>query len=146
MTKAKKDMSCGGIVYFNQPDEPVFLILKHLPGHHWDIPKGHPETGETYEETAKREIIEESGIQSDQLWFISALQHKNRFSFYTKRGILIHKTVHLFLFQSFTDKIVLSHEHSDYKWVVANEIPAALTFETSLPAFQEVFAILENNR
>ena len=149
VTKAKKDFSCGGIVYFidknsNNNKSPLFLILEHLPGKHWDIPKGHPEVGETFEETAKREIVEESGIRYDQLKFITKLEHKNHYSFYTKRGILIHKTVHLFLCQSFTDTIVLSHAHSDYKWVPANEIATTLTFDTSIPAFKETFTILDN--
>lgn len=37
------------------------LLLKHRAGH-WDFPKGHVEEGESEQETALREVLEESGL------------------------------------------------------------------------------------
>lgn len=38
------------------------LLIKHVVGGHWSFPKGHVEPGETEEQTALREIKEETGI------------------------------------------------------------------------------------
>ena len=60
----------------------------------WSLPKGHIEIGETPEEAALREVMEETGIESQisrslgiiDFWFMAG-------------GKRIHKTVHHYLFQ-----------------------------------------------
>ena len=54
----QKEKSCGAIIY-NQNKE--VLIVKHNKGH-WDFPKGHVEGNETEQETAIREVKEETNI------------------------------------------------------------------------------------
>ncbi|OQX29135.1 MAG: hypothetical protein B0D92_05315 [Spirochaeta sp. LUC14_002_19_P3] len=58
------DRSYGAVVYQSGPQsgERLYLLVYHLSGGHWDHPKGHPEPGETHEETAVREILEETGV------------------------------------------------------------------------------------
>lgn len=53
----KQEKSCGAIVF----DGDKVLLVTHQAGH-TAFPKGHMEKGETEEETAKREILEETGI------------------------------------------------------------------------------------
>ena len=60
-TKYKKEKSCG-IVVFNDKDE--VLMVKHNIGH-WGIPKGHVEENEKEEETAYREVLEETNIRAN---------------------------------------------------------------------------------
>lgn len=60
----------------------------------WSLPKGHIESGETPEEAALREVMEETGIESEiaralgviDFWFMAG-------------GKRIHKTVHHYLFR-----------------------------------------------
>lgn len=56
----KKEKSCG-IIVFNK--EKVLVIHQNVG--HWGLPKGHMEEGETEEETAIREVFEETGISAD---------------------------------------------------------------------------------
>ncbi|PKK39843.1 hypothetical protein ABB02_00903 [Clostridiaceae bacterium JG1575] len=58
-----KDYSCG---FVPVDDEGRYLILQHRAGH-WDFPKGHREPGETDEETAQREVAEETGLAIERL-------------------------------------------------------------------------------
>ena len=53
----KKEKSCGCIVI----NDGKVLLVRHNKGH-WDFPKGHVEPGETEEQTAKREVKEETNI------------------------------------------------------------------------------------
>jgi 8-oxo-dGTP pyrophosphatase MutT (NUDIX family) len=54
--------SCGAVVYRISAEEIEFLAIKSKGDEHWVIPKGHVEKGESEEETAKREVFEEAGL------------------------------------------------------------------------------------
>ncbi|MDO5015038.1 MAG: NUDIX domain-containing protein [Clostridia bacterium] len=56
------EISCGAIVYKETPSGPKFILIKNKRSTHWSFPKGHVERGETYEQTAKREVLEETGL------------------------------------------------------------------------------------
>lgn len=56
------EKSCVGIVYRKFHGNTEILLIKHIKSGYWSFPKGHVENGETEEETAKREIKEETGI------------------------------------------------------------------------------------
>ena len=57
----KWEKSCGGVVFTRQGDTILYLIIRHLGGH-CGFPKGHMEPSETEQETAIREIREETGL------------------------------------------------------------------------------------
>lgn len=56
------EKSCGAIVYRKFHGNTEILLIKHINSGHWSFPKGHVENDETEEETAKREIKEETAI------------------------------------------------------------------------------------
>ena len=58
----KKEKSCGAIVYRQRDSWVEVLLICHKNGGHWAFPKGHVEKQETEEETALREIREETGL------------------------------------------------------------------------------------
>lgn len=57
------EKSCGAIVYRKYHGNTEILLIKHINSGHWSFPKGHVEGDETEVETAKREILEETGIE-----------------------------------------------------------------------------------
>lgn len=59
----KKEKSCGNIVFKKENGILKVLLVHHNLGH-YGMPKGHVELGETEEETALREVFEETGISS----------------------------------------------------------------------------------
>lgn len=57
------EKSCGAIIWREREGKPMVLVLQHQNGGHWAFPKGHVEGNETEEQTARREILEETGLK-----------------------------------------------------------------------------------
>jgi 8-oxo-dGTP pyrophosphatase MutT (NUDIX family) len=57
------EKSCGAVIYHMRDGSPKFLLIKNLKSQHWGFSKGHIEAGETEEQTARREIREETGLE-----------------------------------------------------------------------------------
>ena len=55
------EKSCGAVVYTGSREDPRYLIIYSQKGF-YGFPKGHVEGDETEEETARREIREETGL------------------------------------------------------------------------------------
>ncbi len=58
----------------------------------WSLPKGHIEMGETAEQTAIREVAEETGIQGSVLAALGSIDY-----WFVTEGRRVHKTVHHYL-------------------------------------------------
>ena len=60
------EITSGAVVYRKNNGEIEYLLLESQnKGHFWGFPKGHVEGNETLEETAKREIKEETQLVPD---------------------------------------------------------------------------------
>lgn len=58
MQQLRRHLSAGGLVL----NRGAILLVRNRRGH-WGLPKGHWEAGELLEETAAREVLEETGLQ-----------------------------------------------------------------------------------
>lgn len=127
-----KEISVGAVVFRKEDDSFKFLILYKKPSNHyresWDFPRGNIEKNETEEETARREIKEETGITD--LNFIKGFREKIRF-FYKRDGKLVHKEIIYLLAKTEQEKVVLSYEHNDYRWANFDEALNLLTHKSS---------------
>lgn len=56
-----REKSCGAAAFTTREGEVLFLLVKSRTGV-WGFPKGRSEAGETDEETALREVMEETGV------------------------------------------------------------------------------------
>lgn len=120
------EKSCG-IVVFHENDRREYLLL-HYPGGHWDLPKGHVEKDETEEETALRELEEETGI--GQAEFIPGYREVISYT-YHRGPKLSTKEVVYFLASTNEKGITISHEHQDFLWLPYEEAVEKLTFENA---------------
>jgi 8-oxo-dGTP pyrophosphatase MutT (NUDIX family) len=55
----------GGVLFDAQGRVLLFKPKNHFDGYHWSFPKGRPEPGETPQETALREVLEETGYAAE---------------------------------------------------------------------------------
>lgn len=92
----KKVISAGGIVVRNNPNKQILLtIYTHIKG--LGFPKGHVEQGETLEQTAIREVTEETGL--------TELKIAKKLGLYSKiaterDGTFVAKDIHMYLIES----------------------------------------------
>jgi 8-oxo-dGTP pyrophosphatase MutT (NUDIX family) len=90
----------------------------------WSLPKGHIELGETAEQTAIREVAEETGIQGDVLASLGSIDY-----WFVTEGRRVHKTVHHYLLR-FLGGELSDHdlEVSEVAWVPLDELPSRLAY------------------
>ncbi len=92
----------------------------------WSLPKGTPNADETTEETALREVTEETGLTVRILAPIGPIEY-----FFVQSGTRIHKTVHYFLMEA-TGGDLASHDHEfeDVRWIDLRDAESLMSFAT----------------
>jgi len=90
----------------------------------WSLPKGHIEQGETAEQTAIREVAEETGIHGHVLAALGSIDY-----WFVTDGRRVHKTVHHYLMRfsggELCDEDV---EVTEVAWVPVAELPDRLAY------------------
>jgi len=94
----EKHHSAGGVLVNNNK---FYLIFKYTKNE-WKLPKGHVEEGESLQETALREVKEETGFKNIQFISDKPINEVN-YTFH-ENGKEINKTVTYFLFK--TDEVL----------------------------------------
>jgi 8-oxo-dGTP pyrophosphatase MutT (NUDIX family) len=92
-------MCCGGVVLDALSRDGKIVLIEVDKGRQprWLLPKGHVHQGEPYEEAARREVSEETGIPATDLQVLAYLG-KIDYSFpAAARQELHRKTVHFYL-------------------------------------------------
>ena len=120
----RTEKSCGAVVFRNKNDNIQVLLIRHLNGGHWAFPKGHVEKGETEEQTALREILEETGL---------AVELDNRYrqvvSYSPKKDVV--KDVVYFVATASSDAATVAQEEeiSQIVWVDMHNAADYVSFE-----------------
>lgn len=118
-------VSCGGVVIHRGK---VLLLYKNQNGRYigWVLPKGTTENGESYKQTALREVKEEAGIAAKIVKYVG----KTEYSFHASDDI-VNKTVHwyLMLANSYLSKPQAEEYFSDAGFYKKHEAYHLLKFQ-----------------
>ena len=117
----------AGMILLRRTPEPHYLLLHYESGH-WDFPKGHIESGEHPQDTATRELKEETGIS--EVRFLDGYKQTLRY-FFRQKGIGIFKVVIFFLAETTQSEVTLSAEHVGFDWLPYDAAIDRLTFKNS---------------
>ena len=133
------ESSCGAVVYRDIRGEVRFLLIKNNRSAHWGFPKGHIEPGETKEETAYREVLEETGIH---------LTIHEGFECVSKYKIrdTIEKTVSIFVGTTKdTNTSIQVEEIEDYIWLTYDRAMSLLKFDNDKNILSAAYKFLNEN-
>jgi 8-oxo-dGTP pyrophosphatase MutT (NUDIX family) len=121
--------SAGGIVVRFEDHTPYLVVgcrRRERDVVTWTLPKGTPNPGETREQTAIREVAEETGLEVRITGPLDSIEY-----WFVQRGTRIHKTVHYFLMEpTGGDLSGHDHEFETVRWIPFADADATLTFET----------------
>ncbi|MBS3055025.1 MAG: NUDIX hydrolase [Candidatus Aenigmarchaeota archaeon] len=88
----------------------------------WDLPGGKIRKGEQVEQTVKREISEELGIDKNQLEILELFDASiSNFRFSHGQDVPLMLVTFLCKFVNIPKNFKLTLEHADYKWASLNE-------------------------
>ena len=121
--------SAGGIVIRFAAGAPELVVgrrRRERDGMTWTLPKGTPHEGETTEQTAIREVTEETGLTVEIVGPLDSIDYT-----FVQGRTRIHKTVHYFLMVATGGDLGRhDHEFDEVRWIGFDEAPTLLTFET----------------
>ena len=131
-----REISCGVIIYRDSNKELEFLAVKSEENNHWSFPKGHMENEENEEETAKREVLEETGLH---IIIQDGFKSKIEYSIEENR---IKEVVFFVGTTSQKDVRIQQDEIEDYIWLNYIDMLNILTFENTKKILMEAYGFL----
>jgi 8-oxo-dGTP pyrophosphatase MutT (NUDIX family) len=144
-------VSAGGVVY-RQSDGRIEAVLcgRSLPGGseaeriRWSLAKGTPDAGETMEETALREVREETGLEVEmdsplgaiEYWFVGR-----------EPDVRYHKTVHFYLMVPIGGGIELHDPEFDVvRWFSSDEALQTLAYANEVEVLGRALKLISSRK
>lgn len=136
-------VSAGGIVYRRGATEAEVVLCGRPSRGLWALPKGTPEPAETLEQTALREVSEETGLRVDieqkvgeiEYWFTRA-----------EVGKRFRKRVHHYLMRPIGgDTADHDAEYDEVRWFPVSEARERLTFTDEVEILNKAIALLDRD-
>jgi 8-oxo-dGTP pyrophosphatase MutT (NUDIX family) len=132
----KFEFSAGGIVFKKENGKALVLVSQHSQHHGWVFPKGligdHVK-GEQKEDTAIREVEEETGVKGKIIKPLTPVKY-----WYVFKDEKIKKTVYYFLME-FVGGDITKHdfEMENVEWLSEKEVENRLTYPSDKKVWQE---------
>jgi 8-oxo-dGTP pyrophosphatase MutT (NUDIX family) len=119
-----REFSAGGVVVRRFRGRPFAAVVRVREGV-LALPKGHPDKGESAAETARREVREETGLDSELVEKLGDIRY-----WYSRDDQRVMKTVSFFLFRYRSGSV---GDHDDEveaaEWIPLDEAPQRLAYD-----------------
>lgn len=139
--RAEQAISAGGVVHRLGEHGAEILLCGRSAERLWALPKGTPEPGESLDETAIREVSEETGLDVEIVADLGTIEYE--FS-RPHRGIRIEKTVQHYLMRP-TGGSVSEHdsEYDRVEWFLAREALRVMTYRNEAQVVERALNMIE---
>lgn len=137
--KCLYEKSCGAVIFRKETDGIRFLLIKNIKGKNWGFPKGHVELGENEEQTAIREVLEETSLNIQIIpGFRSVIQ-------YTIWGRANKQVVFFLAENRSSDVRVQASEIEKYSWMSYEEAMETFRFDNDRKVLKNAMTWMKKN-
>jgi len=144
----KREFSAGGVLVHVVDNRPVLAAIRPegKPEGLWALPKGRIGKGEKSEDTAVREVEEETGVRGTLVRKLGDVRYV-----YTWKGERIFKVVSFFLLRYEGGKLgqlsaEYAHEVADVQWLPLDDAPRLLAYAGERDMAREALAALSGEK
>lgn len=139
----KFEFSAGGIVYKKEKSQTMILVCQHSQHHGWVFPKGligDTKENEGKEETAVREVEEETGVQAKIIKPLTPVTY-----WYVWQKERIKKTVYYFIMEYLSGDISQHDmEMENVEWLPAHDVEKRLTYKSDKLVWKEAVSYIKH--
>jgi 8-oxo-dGTP pyrophosphatase MutT (NUDIX family) len=138
--RTERVTSAGGVVTRPGDEGLEVLLCGRSSDRLWALPKGTPEPGETLEQTALREVREETGVEVEQEGTVGEIKYW--FS-RPQEGVRYFKTVRHYLMRPIGgDTTLHDHEFDDVRWFPVQEALRLLTYQNEVRILRQALELI----
>jgi 8-oxo-dGTP pyrophosphatase MutT (NUDIX family) len=140
--RVQEAMSAGGVVFRVGAHGTEIVLCGRMREGLWALPKGTPERGESIEETARREVSEETGLGVEIVSDLGTIEYG--FS-RPAQGVRFEKTVHHFLMRPNGAGRVEDHDHEydRVEWFAAAEALRVMTHRNEASIVRRALEVID---
>lgn len=138
--KCLYETSCGAVVYRYINGQIRYLMIKNKRSKYWGWPKGHMERGETRYDTARREVLEETGLHIN---IHLGYEGKSRYCLSDNTDKIVY------IFVASTNDVrtnIQKSEIDDYAWVPYKTAMVMLKFQNDRRILEKSVKYLHKNK
>ena len=141
--RKKTIVSSGGVIVWHDGNQYKLCLVKRRNKKTWVLPRGRVEPGESLEQTAVREVKEETGAIGEVVRKLGVV----RYSFVSSDGTLMNRIVHFYLMRFVKQsRFVPNPETEAYRWVTFEEALNLLTYESEKDIVRKAQLILNRGK
>lgn len=144
----RKDYSAGGIAYQVGIDgEFEIALIATQRGTRWQLPKGTCEEGETPEETAMREVEEETGLLTEIDEMLRTITYTYYDTYRKEEPVQVNKRVDLYLLSVVGGELSdASYEVDSVAWFTPQQALKILAFDAERDVVKQAIDRLEQRK
>lgn len=141
--RTERAESFGGVVYRRDGGSIQIVIVGLKDLGIWGLPKGTPNPGESMQQTALREVREETGLDVEIEQKIDVIEY-----WFARAAIdtRFHKFVHFYLMRPIGgDTSLHDHEHDFVEWLPIDRAKALLTYQNETRIVDKAQLLIESS-
>ena len=136
--RVEKLVSAGGVVYRDNGGRAEVVICGRASPRTWGLPKGTPNPGESREQTALREVREETGLEVEIDRFVGTVEY-----WFFRAAVRCHKTVYYYLMSPTGGDLSLhDHEFDEVRWLPVSKALEALTYDNEVRIVEKSLSLV----
>lgn len=115
-----------GVAILVLDDQKRLLLMKRSDSGCWGPPGGAVEPGEVVEDAAKRETLEETGLEICDMSLFGVFSGPELYYKYPNEDEVYNVTI-VYLSCDWRGDVSINNEHTDWKWFTVSEIPESIS-------------------